>query len=88
MSGCFRPYLNEDYLTSSEIIDYGWASDERNYIPPQVYCYKSIGTIDCFQAPQKGRQHQLVNFYQVQHKCDLDERYTLKETCSSNLRSL
>jgi len=29
----------------------------------RLYCYRSLGQIECFRQPQKGREAQLVNYY-------------------------
>lgn len=53
-------------LTSSEnIISSGWArvSNEDSDGQEPLYCYKTIGTPDCYTTPDPSRSSQLVSVY-------------------------
>ena len=53
-------------LTSSEnIISSGWArvSNEDSEGQAPLYCYKTIGTPDCYTTPDESRASQLVSVY-------------------------
>ncbi|MGB0935654.1 MAG: hypothetical protein ACPGXY_06295 [Alphaproteobacteria bacterium] len=65
LSGC-KKYLNEDYLTSEEIHEYGWAGKSPAHRPKRLYCYETIGGPDCYRDPQPGREERLINAYDVE----------------------
>ena len=63
ITGCKR-YLNEEYLSSDDIHEYGWALEEEKYVPPDLYCYRTIGKSDCYKHPQGQRRNQLIASYE------------------------
>lgn|GEM_PF-4148125 len=63
--GCQHHALNEVYLSNSE----DPRAAKAPYIPPGLYCYKSLGDPDCYRRPVHGREAQLINFYDQEKKC-------------------
>lgn len=48
-------------MSSSKSNEY-FTLDDKPYHPDTIFCYQSLGDIECFKTPQSGREGQLVNY--------------------------
>ncbi len=68
LSACENPYLvqlkQEFGWTEERMTRDGWL-ESRKIAPPDVWCYKTIGEADCFDAPRKLETHRLVEKFET-----------------------
>ena len=68
LSACENPYLvqlkQEFGWTEGRMTRDGWL-ESRKIAPPDVWCYKTIGEADCFDAPRKLENHRLVEKFET-----------------------
>ena len=57
MSGCVLP---STYFDSERVITAPWADHGPVQPVAQNFCYRSLGSVECFDASQGGRQSQVV----------------------------
>lgn len=55
----------EGFSSAERIISSGWAdvSNEDSDGQEPLYCYRTIGAVDCYKTPDPKRQEQLVSTY-------------------------
>lgn len=55
----------QGFSSAERIISSGWADVSNEDIENQepLYCYKTIGAIDCYKTPDQRRTRQLVSTY-------------------------
>ena len=61
LSACTNPW--HEYLPDfDEVLAAGWLEDEAPLPVVPVYCYATIGTADCYNAPLQGAGNRLRGF--------------------------
>ena len=62
LQGCFN---GEGLSPAERVQSAGWAGVEREDIEDEepLYCYRSLGAVDCYKSPIHGRENQLVAPY-------------------------
>ncbi len=55
----------DGFSSAERIISHGWArvANEDIKKAKPIYCYKTIGKIDCYKQPLPGKGHLLVTDY-------------------------
>ena len=48
--------------TEERMLRHGWLQ-AREYTPPAIYCYRTISTPECYQAPQEGEEGRMIGFF-------------------------
>ncbi len=62
LGGC-GPWLNDVFYKSDRLQERDWAAYGKRFNPPEVYCYKTLGSADCYGYPQPAREGQLIEYY-------------------------
>jgi hypothetical protein len=70
ITGCTN---GESYKTSSAIIGNGWASPPDPFAPPELYCYRTLGSVDCHKHPLKDGESRLQGYYPPPFSSDASE---------------
>lgn len=61
LSGCFYP-------TERRIVSRGWVKPQLAKDHSPLYCYRTLGVVDCYARPLAGRDDgRLVNSYRPAH---------------------
>jgi hypothetical protein len=62
LQGCLN---GEGFSSAESVQSAGWARVEREDVEDQaaLYCYRSLGAIDCYEKAVQGRENQLVTPY-------------------------
>lgn len=68
VSGCdeFRPYKpwwRDTFGWNEEHILYEGNAEPRIISVAPLYCYQTIGVVDCFERPQVGQEQRLVSYF-------------------------
>jgi hypothetical protein len=53
----------ERFKTSTAIVGNGWAAPPPPYDPEPLYCYKTLGNVDCHRMPIKDGEPRLQGYY-------------------------
>ncbi len=68
VSGCdeFRPYkpwFRDTIGWNEEHILYDGHAEPRIISVAPIYCYQTIGVVDCFERPQLGQEQRMVGYF-------------------------
>lgn len=68
LSACENPYLvqfKEEFgWTEEKAAKDGWL-ESRKIVPPNIWCYETIGKADCFEKPDETEKHRLVEKFDL-----------------------
>ncbi len=61
LTACNDGFFDRNSLTSSDIFERGWAKkNNRKKDNEKLYCYRTIGGVDCFKEPQENRENSII----------------------------
>ena len=79
LSGCFA---GNNLLTTEGITGSGWAQPFEPYDPEPLYCYRTLGVVDCYDRPVPALRQSLVGFYPRKTPVRPDSSLQSSKICS------